>query len=113
MLQSFVSARRIENYLQSEEIIPVPQMFAAMAGENEGTSVLLNCATITWPRVGKISGSVPPTVAPTPVLRFAIRDISLRFPEGQMSLVCGKLGEFLGMLATNRVEQMGLHDFVP
>lgn len=94
MLQGFVSCRRIEKYMRAAEVLPVNN-------PDEGVDITLNSATITWPRdrapdgiEGQASGqaTAAPSVAATPKVGFTLSDLNLSFPNGQLSLVCGKLG---------------------
>lgn len=53
--------------------------------------------TITWPRdraaseSGSLSRSAP-SASSTPKTSFTLQDISLSFPQGELSLICGRLG---------------------
>ncbi|KAJ3746747.1 multidrug resistance-associated ABC transporter [Lentinula detonsa] len=87
MLQSLVSMRRIEKYLNTAEITPVPPL------SEQPQHISFQSCTVTWPqdRNGGDS-SVPPSVASTPRQKFVLVDLNLKFPPGELSLVCGKLG---------------------
>ncbi|KAF9234929.1 hypothetical protein BU15DRAFT_78554 [Melanogaster broomeanus] len=87
MLQGFVSLRRIEKYLHGAEVTPVPPL------SMQSQQITLQNATITWPqdRTSQ-SGSATPSAASTPRGKFVLLDLSLSFPEGELSLICGKLG---------------------
>ncbi|TDL25136.1 multidrug resistance-associated ABC transporter [Rickenella mellea] len=87
MLQSLVSLRRIEKYLGGVEIAPV----APLDGQDH--PIIFQSATITWPqdRNGG-SNSATPSAASTPRRRFILVDLTLEFPLGELTLVCGKLG---------------------
>nr|GAT52587.1 multidrug resistance-associated ABC transporter protein [Mycena chlorophos] len=87
MLQSLVSLRRIEKYLGTAEVAPVPPL-----SEQSPTIAFQSC-TVTWPHdrnAGTASGT--PSAASTPRHKFVLVDLSLQFPQGELSLVCGKLG---------------------
>ncbi|KAF8842919.1 P-loop containing nucleoside triphosphate hydrolase protein [Paxillus ammoniavirescens] len=87
MLQGFVSLRRIEKYLHGAEVAPVPPL------SMQSQQITLQNATITWPQDRtQQSGSATPSVASTPRGKFMLLDLALSFPEGELSLVCGKLG---------------------
>lgn len=63
----------------------------ALNGEHH--PVALQSATITWPHdrgSGDDSNSV--SAASTPRRKFILVDLTLDFPLGELSLVCGKLG---------------------
>ncbi|EJU00344.1 multidrug resistance-associated ABC transporter [Dacryopinax primogenitus] len=96
MMQSLVSVRRIEKYLSSAEIQP------PMSLHKDG-NIVLNSATITWPQDRNMGTSATPSIAPTPRGKFSLLDLTLSFPAGELSLICGKLGSgktllLLGML---------------
>ncbi|KAK1225083.1 hypothetical protein PQX77_011952 [Marasmius sp. AFHP31] len=84
-LQSLVSLRRIEKYLNTAEINPVPPL------EQQSQTITLQSCTVTWPQ-DRAQGSVAPSAASTPHQRFVLLDLSLKFPEGGLTLICGKLG---------------------
>ncbi|GJE85249.1 multidrug resistance-associated ABC transporter [Phanerochaete sordida] len=86
MLQSLVSARRIEKYLGGAEVAHVVPL------ATQDPRIALQSATITWPQDRARGGSAPPTAASTPRQKFVLVDLSLEFPQGALSLVCGKLG---------------------
>lgn len=86
MLQSFVSLRRIEKYLHASEVTPVPPL------SMQTQIIALQNATITWPQDRTLTGSATPSAASTPRNKFMLLDLALSFPEGELSLVCGKLG---------------------
>ncbi|KAF9051842.1 multidrug resistance-associated ABC transporter [Panaeolus papilionaceus] len=88
MLQSFVSMRRIEKYLNGAEVkavLPLDQQSKTVAFQN---------CTVTWPqdRSGSSASSLTPSASSTPRNKFVLIDLSLHFPPGQLSLICGKLG---------------------
>ena len=89
-LQSFVSLRRIEKYLQSAEVASVPRL-----GETPPL-IAFHGATVTWPqdraRSGTTSTSAISSVSATPRTKFMLTDLNIVFPKGELSLVCGKLG---------------------
>ncbi|KAJ8082867.1 hypothetical protein PM082_008724 [Marasmius tenuissimus] len=84
-LQSLVSLRRIEKYLKTAEINPVPPL------EQQSQTITFQSCTVTWPQ-DRAQGSVAPSAASTPRQRFVLLDLSLKFPEGGLTLICGKLG---------------------
>ncbi|KAG6333895.1 hypothetical protein ID866_5197 [Astraeus odoratus] len=86
MLQSFVSLRRIEKYLHAAEVTAVPPLSL------QTQTIALQNATITWPQDRIQTGSATPSAASTPRNKFVLLDLALSFPEGELSLVCGKLG---------------------
>ncbi|KIJ61824.1 hypothetical protein HYDPIDRAFT_95629 [Hydnomerulius pinastri MD-312] len=84
ILQSHVSLRRIEKYLRLTEVAPI----APLSQHPVQVPISVQSATITWPQ-GDPEGS---SATSTPRQQFVLRDLSLDFPEGELSLVCGKLG---------------------
>ncbi|KAF8879657.1 ATP-binding cassette transporter [Gymnopilus junonius] len=91
MLQSFVSLRRIEKFLNSPEINPVPPL------EQQSKTVAFQSCTITWPQ-DRAATSIAPSAASTPRHKFLLMDLSLNFPRGELSLICGKLGSGKSLL---------------
>ncbi|KAF9484310.1 multidrug resistance-associated ABC transporter [Pholiota conissans] len=85
MLQSFVSMRRIEKYLNSAEVNSVPPL------NQQSKIVAFQSCTATWPQ-DRAHSSCATSAAPTPKSKFCLVDLSLKFPQGQLSLICGKLG---------------------
>jgi ABC-type multidrug transport system fused ATPase/permease subunit len=87
-LQGFVSCRRIEKYMSLAEVPDV-------ATFDKGDIVLTN-ATYTWPQDDSAAGTK--SIAPTPRPAFSLADLTLRFPEGKLSLICGRLGSGKSLL---------------
>ncbi|KAI0631359.1 ABC transporter type 1, transmembrane domain-containing protein [Trametes polyzona] len=92
MLQTAVSLRRIEKYLHGAEVAPVPPL------SSQPRQIALQSATITWPQDRTRAGSVAPSTAPTPRHKFVLVDLTLDFPVGELSLICGKLGSGKSLL---------------
>ncbi|KAF9548180.1 multidrug resistance-associated ABC transporter [Agrocybe pediades] len=91
MLQGFVSLRRIEKYLNSAEVKPVPPL------SQQSKTVAFQSCTATWP-TDRVVGSSIPSAASTPRHKFLLVDLSLKFPPGELSLICGKLGSGKSLL---------------
>ena len=94
--------RRIEKYLNGVEVSTVPPL------DNRHHPIALQSATITWPQDRTRGSSTAPSVASTPRQKFVLVDLSLEFPQGELSLICGKLGSgktllLLGMSYLHRV----------
>lgn len=85
MLQSFVSLRRIEKYLNATEVTAVPPL------PEQSKIIALQSCTVTWPQ-DRSQESSTPSAASTPRQKFVLVDLSLNFPQGELSLICGKLG---------------------
>lgn len=78
--------RRIEKYLGGAEVALVAPL------DVQDHRIALQSATITWPQDRARGGSAPSTAASTPRQKFVLMDLSLEFPQGELSLICGKLG---------------------
>ncbi|TBU28095.1 multidrug resistance-associated ABC transporter [Dichomitus squalens] len=91
MLQCAVSLRRIEKYLYGAEVKPVPPL------DGQAHPIALQSATITWPQ-DRSRESATPSAAATPRNKFVLMDVSLDFPLGELSLICGKLGSGKSLL---------------
>ncbi|KAF7331368.1 Multidrug resistance-associated ABC transporter protein [Mycena kentingensis (nom. inval.)] len=87
IVQSYVSLRRIEKYLDTREIALVPPL----AGQSSAREMAFRSCTVTWPqdRAGAASSTATPL---TPRHKFVLVDLSLEFPRGELSVVCGRLG---------------------
>ncbi|KAG6812192.1 hypothetical protein H0H92_003997 [Tricholoma furcatifolium] len=89
LLQSLVSLRRIERYMNGMEVSSVPPL------SQQSQTIAFQSCTVTWPqdRSQKTAAtSAQPSAAPTPKHKFMLIDLNLNFPVGELSLVCGKLG---------------------
>jgi ABC-type multidrug transport system fused ATPase/permease subunit len=51
----------------------------------EAGDIVMTNATFTWPRDTSGDANTPKNV-------FTLADLTLRFPQGQLSLICGRLG---------------------
>ncbi|KAJ7610419.1 multidrug resistance-associated ABC transporter [Roridomyces roridus] len=85
LLQSIVSLRRIEKYLDAPEVTPVPSL------ESQSHVVAFQSCTVTWPRAAS-AGSASASASSTPRQKFVLIDLTLKFPPGELSLICGALG---------------------
>jgi ABC-type multidrug transport system fused ATPase/permease subunit len=85
LVQCFVSLRRIEKYLNAAEVNVVPPL------DQQSKNVAFQSCTATWPQ-DRNAGSLAPSAASTPRHKFVLVDLSLNFPQGELSLICGKLG---------------------
>ena len=85
-LQSAVSLRRIETYLIGAEVAPV------LPAEEQDSTIALQNATVTWPQDRVRSASNAPSTASTPRTKFVLMDVSVTFPQRELTLICGKLG---------------------
>ena len=72
-LDAWVSANRIETYLNGPEIKPITE---------DGPDVAFEGASIAWPVDDDESGEE----------RFVLRDISVTFPKGELSVISGETG---------------------
>ena len=78
--------RRIEKYLHGAEVAHVTPL------DSTQNKIALQSATITWPQDRIRGSSTAPSAASTPKHKFVLVDLSLEFPQGELSLICGKLG---------------------
>ncbi|KAJ7126233.1 P-loop containing nucleoside triphosphate hydrolase protein [Mycena epipterygia] len=85
LLQSIVSLRRIEKYLGTAEVSAVLPL------EQQSQTIALQSCTVTWPQ-DRAASSTAPSAASTPRHKFILVDLTLQFPPGELSLICGKLG---------------------
>ena len=90
-LQCAVSLRRIEKYLQGAEVTSFPPL------DGLAHPLALQSATVTWPQ-DRSHTSVAPSAAATPKNKFVLMDVSIDFPLGELSLICGKLGSGKSLL---------------
>lgn len=96
VLQGFVSLRRMEQYLQGTDITP---------SDGSPTPVAFRNATVSWPQDSS-AHSQASVAASTPRRRFTLADMSVEFPKGELSLVCGKLGS--GKVRVPRLSPRGM-----
>jgi hypothetical protein len=54
--------------------------------------IFLNSATISWPKDKVANETAAASASATPKTAFSLLDLSLNFPEDQLSLICGRLG---------------------
>ncbi|KAF8649184.1 hypothetical protein AX16_005982 [Volvariella volvacea WC 439] len=97
ILQSLVSLRRIEKYLNSAEVASVPPLNA------QSPTIAFQSCTVTWPQDRGLpsstrGSSIPSTAVSTPRQKFVLVDLNLQFPPGEISLICGKLGSGKSLL---------------
>ena len=106
--QCLVSLRRIEKYLQGAEVTSVPPI------SDQSQSIAMQSATVTWPQDRSL-GSRASSATSTPGHKFVLVDLTIRFPEGKLSLICGRLGSgktllLLGMFVNHiPVFEAGVH----
>lgn len=83
-IQGFVSLRRVEKYMSTAEV----------SHQEFGTDrISMQSATLTWPRDIAPPSAEPASVPSTPnVVSFTLSDLNLEFPQGELSLICGRLG---------------------
>ncbi|TFK86901.1 ATP-binding cassette transporter [Polyporus arcularius HHB13444] len=92
LFQSGVSLRRIETYLEGAEITPVLSL------DNQPRAIATRSATLTWAQERSTKNSPLSSVPSTPQQQFMLKDLTLDFPVGELSLVCGKLGSGKSLL---------------
>ncbi|TFK68805.1 multidrug resistance-associated ABC transporter [Pluteus cervinus] len=85
VLQCFVSLRRIEKYLNGTEVARVLPL------HKQDSVIAFQSCTVTWAQ-DRSPSSAAPSAASTPRQKFVLIDLTLNFPPGELSLICGKLG---------------------
>ncbi|KAH9947499.1 multidrug resistance-associated ABC transporter [Amylocystis lapponica] len=78
--------------IASAEVDAVPPL------DGQPHAIALQSATVTWPQDRTRSSSAAPSAASTPKHKFILMDLSLDFPLGELSLICGKLGSGKSLL---------------
>ncbi|KAI9320842.1 hypothetical protein BX666DRAFT_2119002 [Dichotomocladium elegans] len=91
LLQALISVRRIQRYLDHDEIVP-----ALPVDLNEPIRLGFEGATVTWPASSKqdneaMSSSLSDDTR-TENEAFLLKDLNLEFPNDKLSLICGKTG---------------------
>ena len=81
-LQSYVSIKRIDEYLGSPEVVARPAI-------EDPSIIAFRSATVTWPTA---SGSLSSGTTPNHTKSFAIRDMTIDFVPNELNLICGPLG---------------------
>jgi ABC-type uncharacterized transport system fused permease/ATPase subunit len=71
--------------MNGAEVSPVPPM------DRQSQKIALQSCTVTWPQ-DRSQASLAPSAASTPRHKFMLVDLTLSFPPGELSLICGKLG---------------------
>ena len=84
-VQCFVSLRRIEKYLNAAEVIATSPL------DQQSKTIAFQSCTVTWPQ-DLSTTNLAASAAATPKHKFILADLSLDFPQGELSLICGKLG---------------------
>ncbi|GMK55034.1 hypothetical protein CspeluHIS016_0200900 [Cutaneotrichosporon spelunceum] len=97
-LQGFVSCRRIEKYMTLTEV--------NSASDFDGGDIVLTNATFTWPTDDLANGTK--STVPTPRPTFSLADLTLRFPRGELSLICGRLGSGKSLLLSGLLGEADL-----
>ncbi|KAJ7040968.1 multidrug resistance-associated ABC transporter [Mycena alexandri] len=78
-LQCLISLRRIDQFLESPEVsIPVQ----SSRNHRNTQRIFLSSASVSWPLSAQSQSNTP----------FTLSDLSLEFPIGELSLICGKVG---------------------
>ena len=99
-VQCLVSLRRIEAYLDSPELDDQALLTDGHAVDSHSEApkeVAFKDATVTWPRnpaaeEDNDSDDEDETASTAAPQTFELQDISVNFPMGELSLICGQLG---------------------
>ena len=97
-----VSIRRIEKYLDGAEVAHVPPV------RHQPQTLAFQSCTVTWPQ--DRLGSAMSSAASTPRQKFMLVDMTLNFPEGELSLICGKLGSGKTLMLLGSLLRSGFND---
>ncbi|KAG0192612.1 hypothetical protein DFQ28_008488 [Apophysomyces sp. BC1034] len=82
LLQALISVRRIETYLREDEIIQPPPI-----DPKDPIRIGFSDATIGWKKTSlDENGNVSDHSS------FVLKDVSVQFPNGELSLICGATG---------------------
>lgn len=84
LMEAWTSCVRLENYFSEPERAPVA---------TEGETITFEDATVAWPKVEKKEGESEPQEE-----RSILRDITLEFPAGELSVITGKTGSGKSLL---------------
>jgi hypothetical protein len=71
----------------------------------QSQDIAFQSCNVTWPQDRSPSSSVLPSVASTPRYKFILIDLTLKFPPGELSLICGKLGSGKTLLLLGESKQ--------
>ncbi|WFD33099.1 hypothetical protein MSPP1_004156 [Malassezia sp. CBS 17886] len=84
-MQAFVSLRRINEYLQAPDVPPFTDTADADAHAPPAALPRVACedATVAFPHDQSRAGTEPP---------FALTHLSIEFPAGRRTLICGRVG---------------------
>lgn len=85
LIQTLVSLRRIQRYLDSEEVKILPRGKAAPSSHAD---VLLSDASIAWPKIIKNSSEADQGNKPS----FTLDSVNVRFTPNALNLIVGRLG---------------------
>ncbi|KAK3362075.1 hypothetical protein B0T24DRAFT_584775 [Lasiosphaeria ovina] len=88
LLQAWTSASRLEKYLGQPDKGP---------GSEPGKAVAFKHATVTWPSLRKTETPAE-DLAEQPKARSRLTDVTLEFPNGELSVVTGKTGSGKSLL---------------
>ncbi len=84
--KTFVSLRRIEKYLDGQDVASVPPL------DQQSKIVAFQSCTVTWSQERTSTSQTSSSTASTPRQKFLLVDLTINFPLGELSFVCGKLG---------------------
>ncbi|KAK2610560.1 hypothetical protein N8I77_003979 [Diaporthe amygdali] len=84
MMEAWTSCVRLEKYFSQPDKAPV-----AVSGD----SIVFDNATVAWPKKEDLDGTSDTTEE-----RSMLRDVSLSFPDGKLSIIAGKTGSGKSLL---------------
>ncbi|KAK0703815.1 hypothetical protein B0T26DRAFT_657262 [Lasiosphaeria miniovina] len=88
LLQAWTSASRLEKYLGQPDKGP---------GSEPGKAIAFKHATVIWPSLRKTETPAE-DLAEQPITRSRLTDVTLEFPNGELSVVTGKTGSGKSLL---------------
>lgn len=94
MMEAWTSCVRLEKYFSQPDKAPV-----AVSGE----TIVFDNATVAWPKKEDPEGASEPTEE-----RSMLRDVSLSFPEGKLSIIAGKTGSGKSLLLASILGEVKL-----
>lgn len=88
-MEAWTSCVRLEKYLGKPDKEPVA---------SHGDDIVFEKATVAWPKNEATEDDVEQEVAESTETRSMLRDVSLHFPKGRLSIISGKTGSGKSLL---------------
>ncbi|KAI8881658.1 P-loop containing nucleoside triphosphate hydrolase protein, partial [Backusella circina FSU 941] len=84
LLQAMVSLKRVEKFLEEEEVMPLSEEFPLFKNESKATIGFINDASFSWEK--------PSTSADIVTDKVILKNLNLSFPPKKFSIICGPTG---------------------